>query len=473
MSIRFTNLLRDLIVESSRFQVLFDKFVKPKEKAKKGIMPFENLIAIIAADPTTRLPEGKYVNIELDDRGSIKIDTNISQNDMDRVKIGKWTNWILQNFVTPKLPADHPLNIVDPQSGQYKSEMKEYQSNFFENLYKITGDLKKFEKHKNRIPQEFRDINKLTPDTLYNQVKDFSLEKTKATKDEKKEASTTYKHPGGEIVYRGGNWTVVKISDTGQLGKDAACFYGGSYQEPGKGETRWCTSSPGLAWFDRYIGKGPLYVVIPNKARSFKSYGKETGDVSGLPADRYQFHFPDNQFMDVDDRQINLIDFLNTNEEGLKQFFKPEFMQSLSGEKGEKVVIDYPGDSASKFIALYGFDEFFATLPESLKRLTFKNTSKDKISLNIPNDIGRFKQLNAINFVGCVVSLPDAICQLQNLQYLSLVNNPELQMLPECVGNMENLMVLNLGGSDPKRVLPESVFRRAEEDEDFNLFTHS
>jgi len=46
-------------------------------------------------------------------------------------------------------------------------------------------------------------------------------------------------------------------------------------------------------------------------------------------------------------------------------------------------------------------------------------------------------------------------------------------MLPECVGNMENLMVLNLGGSDPKRVLPESVFRRAEEDEDFNLFTHS
>ena len=137
------------------------------------------------------------------------------------------------------------------------------------------------------------------------------------------------------------------------------------------------------------------------------------------------------------------------------------------------MVIDYPGDSASKFIALYGFDEFFATLPESLKRLTFKNTSKDKISLNIPNDIGRFKQLNAINFVGCIASLPEAICQLQNLQYLSLVNNPDLQMLPECVGNMENLMVLNLGGSDPKRVLPESVFRRAEEDEDFNLFTHS
>ena len=460
MSIRFTNLLRDLIVESSRFQVLFDKFVKPKERAKKGIMPFETLFALIVADPTTKVPNGT------------DIDT-VKPQDMERVKIGKYAQWLIKNFIMPKLPADHPLMISDPQSSQYKQALKQFQALFMEDLYKVTINLQKFERFKNRLPQEYRDINKLSIETLQDQVKDFSLEKTKATADEKKEASVTYAHPGANIVYRGQDWTVAKITDKGPLGKEAACFYGGSHNEGRRGETTWCTSSPGLTWFDRYIGRGPLYVVIPNKARSFKSYGKETGDVSGLPADRYQFHFPDNQFMDADDRQINLIDFLNTNEEGLKQFFKPEFMQSLSGEKGEKVVIDYPGDSASKFIALYGFDEFFATLPESLKRLTFKNTSKDKISLNIPNDIGRFKQLNAINFVGCVASLPEAICQLQNLQYLSLVNNPDLQMLPECVGNMENLMVLNLGGSDPKRVLPESVFRRAEEDEDFNLFTHS
>ena len=43
MSLRFTNLLRDLIVESSRFQVLFDKFVKPKERGAKGMMPFEKM----------------------------------------------------------------------------------------------------------------------------------------------------------------------------------------------------------------------------------------------------------------------------------------------------------------------------------------------------------------------------------------------------------------------------------------------
>jgi Leucine-rich repeat (LRR) protein len=460
MSLRFTSLLRDLIVESSRFQVLFDKFVKPKERGQRGIMPFETLFALIAADPTTKIPEGMDID-------------NVKPEQMEKVKIGKYAQWLLKNFVTPKLPADHPLMITDPQSGQYKAALKSFQDLFMEDLYKTTTNLQKFERFKNRLPQEFRDINKLTPETLYDQVKDFSLEKTKATAAEKKEASQTFAHPGADIVYRGQDWTVAKISNTGPLGKEAACFYGGSHNEARRGETNWCTSSPGYTWFERYIAKGPLYVVIPNTPTTFKTYGKETGEVSGLPANRYQFHFPDNQFMDADDRQINLIEFLNTNEEGLKQFFKPEFMKSLSGDKGEKIVIDYPSDSASKFIALYGFDEFFATLPTTLKRLTFKNTSRDKISLNIPNDIGRFKQLNAINFVGCVASLPEAICSLENLQYLSLVNNPDLQMLPECIGDMPNLMVLNLGGSNPQQVLPQSVFRRAEEDEDFNLFTHS
>ena len=455
MSIRFTNILKDLIVENSRFQVLYDKFVKPP-KGGKGILPFETLFALIAADPTSKFPDGMDVD-------------NVKPGDMDRVKIGKYSQWLLKNFITPKLPENHPLNILDPQSSQYKSSLKEFQSLFLEDLYKTTGDLQKFERFKNRIPQELRDINKLTPETLYDQVKDFSLEKTKATKDEKKEASKTYEHPGADVVYRGQDWTVAKISDMGQIGKDAACFYGGSYQEPSKGETRWCTSSPGLTWFDRYIKDGPLYVVIPNRGSAHQG-DKEYGDVSGLPALRYQFHFPSNQFMDPSDRQINLIDFLNTNEEGLKQFFKPEFMKSLSGEKGTKVQVEYPNDSASKFIALYGFDEFFESLPSNLQRFTFKNSSKDKFSLNIPNDISRFKELQALNLVGCVSSLPDAICDLPNLQYLSLVDNPNLQQLPECLANMTNLMVVNVPGASGRNIIPQSLYDRQEQDEDFHIF---
>lgn len=458
MSLLFKNLLKDLIVENSRFQVLYDKFVKPKDKGQKGMLPFETLFALIAADPSSKVPDG----IDMD---------NVTPKDMDRVKIGKYTQWLLRNYITPKLEPNHPLNIVDPQSGQYKAALKQFQDLFMEDLYKVTTNLQKYERFKNRLPLELRNIDNLTIETLYDNVKDFSLEKTKATKEEKKEASITYVHPGADIVYRGQDWTVAKISDKGQLGKDAACFYGGSHSEARRGETTWCTSSPGLTWFDRYISKGPLYVVIPNKPTTFKSYGKETGEVSGLPANRYQFHFPDNQFMDADDRQINLIDFLNTNEEGLKQFFKPEFMKSLSGDKGTKVQVEYPNDSSSKFIALYGFDEFFESLPENLERFTFKNSSRDsKFALNIPEDIGRFKNLTALNLVGCVASIPESICNLPNLQYLSLPDNPQLQKLPECIGNMENLMVLNIPGGGGKGVIPKSVYDRAERDEDFHIF---
>ena len=120
---------------------------------------------------------------------------------------------------------------------------------------------------------------------------------------------------------------------------------------------------------------------------------------------------------------------------GLKQFFKPEFMKSLSGDKGTKVQVEYPNDSSSKFIALYGFDEFFESLPENLERFTFKNTKKDtNFALNIPNDISRFKDLAALNLVGCVASIPESICSLPKLQYLSLPDNPNLQPLPECIG---------------------------------------
>jgi len=448
MAIRFTNILKDLIIESSRFQVLFDKFVKPKEKGKKGMMPFETLFAIIAADPTSKFPQGMDID-------------NSKPEDMDKVKIGKYTQWLLKNFVIP-------TNLdVEPDSPRYKGAYQQYQELFMEDLYKVTGDLQKFERFKNRLPQELRDINKLTPETLYDNVKDFSLEKTKATKDEKKEASKTYQHPGAEIVYRGTDWTIAKIEDKGQLGKDAACFYGGSYQEPNKGETRWCTSSPGLTWFDRYIKDGPLYVVIPNKGQKH-SGDKEYGEVSGLPALRYQFHFPSNQFMDPSDRQIDLVDFLNTNEEGMKEYFKPQFMKGLSSNEGKKVTVNYPGDSSSKFIALYGFDEFFETLPENIQRLEFIAKSGSKLDLNIPATIGNFKELTALHLVSCVASIPESICNLQKLQFLSLPDNPNIQMLPDCIAQMPKLSVVNMKGSNQNSI-PQSIKDKVEMD-DLHLF---
>ena len=447
MAIRFTNLLRDLIIESSRFDVIYNKYVKPNKETKKGLMPFQTLFEIIAADPTTRVPEGMTAE-------------TASPEDMEKVKIGKYTQWLLKNFANPNI--DLGSGITDPNSPAVKKAIKEYQDLFMEDLYKVTGDLMKFEKHKNKIPQEYRDINKLTPDTLYDQVKDFSLEKTKASKEEKKEASTTYQHPGAESVERFGNWSVVKISDQGQLGKDAACFYGGNYLEPQKGETRWCTSSPGLDWFNRYIKDGPLYVVIPNSPTKFTG-SMDVGEKSGLPALRYQFHFPSNQYMDPSDRQIDLIDFLRKEEPELKDYFKPEFMKGLSSGGGTKVSVNYPSDSASKFIALYGFEEFFETLPENIQRLEFVRKGGEAFNLPIPESIGRFKDMTALHLVGCVSKLPNSICDLKKLMFLSLPDNTDLEPLPECIADLPNLTVLNLKNSHPEKVIPQRLKEKLDD----------
>ena len=160
MAIRFTNILRDIIVESSRFQVLFDKFVKPKERGQRGIMPFETLFALIAADPTSKIPEG----IDID---------SATETDMDNVKVGKFTQWLLKNFVNPK---NEDLNIT-PESNEkdIKQAKTEFQRLFIEDLFKTTDDLTKFSKYQQYFPQEMRNIDKFTPKTLFNFLQTFFI----------------------------------------------------------------------------------------------------------------------------------------------------------------------------------------------------------------------------------------------------------------------------------------------------------
>ena len=81
-------------------KILFNT-LKPKKGERKGAMPFETLFAIIAADPTSRIPEGMDID-------------NARMEDMEKVKIGKYTQWILKNFVTPTTLD------VEPDSPRYK-----------------------------------------------------------------------------------------------------------------------------------------------------------------------------------------------------------------------------------------------------------------------------------------------------------------------------------------------------------------
>ena len=458
MTIKFTNLLRDIVLENAKYNYLEKTYLETKntnkpdknESGKK--IPFKIFMSFVAADPTSKIPQGMDVN-------------RATPQDMQKIKIGKYVEWIIKNYISPKI--EFQSGITDPNSPAVKQGIKEWQDLFLEDLYKTTQDLMKFDRFKNRLPIELRNIDNLTPETLYDNVKDFSLEKTKASKEEKKEASQTYSHPGADNVTRLTNWTVVKITRTDDLGKDAACFYGGSHNEPSKGETRWCTSSPGLTYWKSYLSRGPLYVVIPNSPTAFRGFGKEVGDISGLPANRYQFHFQDKQFMDADDRQIDLVEFLKKNED-LKTYFKPEMMENiLQGVDKNKATVDYPRDPASKFMALYGTEEFINSLPKTITRLEIIAKGAE-LKFKFPQTIGELTNLTAIHLVGCVLSLPDSICNLQKLQFLSLPDNSELQRLPDCISELPRLSIINLKGSN-KDALPESL-QNISDDSPLHIF---
>lgn len=439
---KFTQLLKNLIVEQSRFEILFDALTKPsvdKEgKKQKPKLKVSDFIEIVKADPTTRLN-----NVDLD---------KLDKKDFENIKAGKYVQWLIKRFLSP---------ITETQPGQfgYEREVENIKDRFIEDLYKVTNDLKKFDKFKNRLEQDKRNIDNIkSTKELYELVKDFSLEKTKATKEEKKAASETYQHPGAEITFRGNNWTVAKISDKGKLGKDAACFYGGNYLEPSKGETRWCTSSPGLQWFDRYIKDGPLYVVIPT------NWEGKRGESSGLPATRYQFHFQSNQFMDTADDAIDLVKFLNGEGVELKEYFKPEFAQNLTmGEmQQKKLTIDsFTTGSVGKYIALYGIEDIFENLPLDITDIQLNNRdSQTDIIVNIPPSISRYTKLKQLLLTNCIDRLPDEICQLKELRFIGLVDNPKLTQVPACIANLNKLIFLNLKGS-PNVVVPEQIKEKA------------
>ena len=399
---RLTNTLSTLITEQSRFQVLYDKLVKPSDKPTrpgekpKGAMDFETLKAIILADPTTIVPDG------------MDIDT-ISVKDMEQVKVGKYSQWLLKNFIKPVF-TDEKAGL-EPGTPEYKKAAQEYRRLFLEDLYKVTTDLRKYEKVKQYLPQEARDINKITAAELFKLLDEFVMPEKKQKELEKKVAKKTregFNHAGGEIVWEGPNWTMIRISDKGEVGKDAAVYYGG-FHEYDQGESRWCTSSPGLTYFNGYIKDGPLYVVFPNDDKG------EVGLKTGLPKERYQFHFPSNQYMDRTDRQINLVEYLNGPMAELKDFFKPEFAKGLAKENGKRVDIVYPESSAGKFVGLYGFKELFDNLPDDLEQLIIQTSKniKETIALEVPESIGK---QNQTFYHCCGRHFPNAQCQCGDAQ---------------------------------------------------------
>jgi hypothetical protein len=430
---KFTSLLKSIIVEQSRFEVLLNALTKPGEDKEgnkvKPKLSKKEFLELVLADPTTRL-------------NNVDVET-ATPEELGKVKAGSYVPWLVKNYLLPKTES-----AVGEYS--YERELKRAKEVFMEDLYKVTDDLKKFERFKGRLPKETRDINKLTPDQLYDAVKDFDLTLATTTKAERKSAPV---HPGAKLVFDGPNWRVIEIEDKGQVGKEAACFYGGNNVE-----TRWCTSAPGASWFERYIKDGPLYVI-------FNPNDTDLSPNTGLPKNRYQFHFPSNQFMDKDDRQQDLVGLLNGPMNDLKSFFKPEFAKGLTGTSGKDFKVDSLSSGAvGKFISLYGLEDLIESLPNTLETFSIQNRdSRETVKIELPKEIGQFKNLvHIITDNVSFKSIPESVCQLKNLKFLAVMKNPELTTVPECIADLPSLMFLNLKES-PNAKIPSSITEKGEE----------
>jgi Leucine-rich repeat (LRR) protein len=463
---KFKSILRKLLVEDtklSKFKSLYNRWVLPSEKAleknpnAKGAIDLDLFKQFILADPTSIVP------------GNFDIE-NATDKDMELVKVGSYTEWILKHFLIPNLPDE--IKTLDPKSKEYKEAVQIYKGRYLEDLSKTTERLKFHNDNKQYLPIDKRDHNKLSPEEIKDIFINFKLPEKVQKKKEKSLARKTregFKHAGGEIIYEGNNWIVIKIQDKGTVGKDAAIYYGG-YKDVRNGESDWCTSSPNLNWFEKYIAKGPLYVLFPldpsldttgkseeeiNQMREKELIGKRTD----LPVERYQLWFDprEGQYMDRKDHRIDLIKFFNQKAPELKELFKPMFYSLLTSIDGRKLTIKFSDTNFGMYVGIYGLDDIISSAPEDLETLNVINDTNNDIQFKIPDSITRFKKLKTMALQNCVKTLPETIGDLTDLNYLSLTYNKNLESLPESIVNLPDLNFINLKNSNPNIKIPEKL----------------
>jgi hypothetical protein len=124
---KFTSLLKDILLEQSRFEILRTALTKPTEdkngKKQKAKMSMEEFLKLVQADPTTKLN-----NVDPESANS---------KELEKIKAGKYVNWLIKSYLNPKTERQ-------PGDTGYEREVAQAKETFLEDLYKVTDDLKKF-----------------------------------------------------------------------------------------------------------------------------------------------------------------------------------------------------------------------------------------------------------------------------------------------------------------------------------------
>jgi len=176
----------------------------------------------------------------------------------------EYTQWIAKMYIM----GDTALEDIG-------STLKEY-------LYKFA-----LLKRKKLISPPANDINRYSSFTQFMDVMD------------------KYELPDEEVVDKGEATEVYEDATVRVVVPEdqaAACYYGRG--------TRWCTAATkGTNYYGQYSRQGPLYILLPKSPAH--------------PGERYQLHFPSEQYMDESDSEVDLYELI-VNRFDLANFFKQQ-----------------------------------------------------------------------------------------------------------------------------------------------------
>jgi hypothetical protein len=223
------------------------------------------------------------------------IDTILGQLESgDPTAHKEYTQWIAKMYIL----GDTPLEDIG-------STLKEY-------LYKFA-----VLKRKKLIAPPANDINRYSSFTMFMDAMD------------------KYELPEDEVVDKGEATEVYEDATVRVVVPEdqaAACHYGRG--------TRWCTAATkGTNYYNQYSRQGPLYILLPKSPTH--------------PGERYQLHFPSEQYMDEADDEVDLYELI-VRRFDLVNFFKQQ----------ESTVGDY---------IVFADDEIVNPLLEQIRELTRDN----------------------------------------------------------------------------------------------------
>jgi hypothetical protein len=222
----------------------------------------------------SKIPYDDFISIVLSDPQSVVEDGKIQ-------KMGKYVKLLISLF----------------QKGGLQLEDTDKAKEYLEYVYQ------------HRIPLDVGKIKELA--NLYNVVKEYIVKDTKSLDEILKILSKDE----FKVLHNGEKWFVFQ-----PLTEKASCYLGVN--------TEWCTTWGPYSlnkkhkdrsnMFNRYSPQGPLFIMID----------KQNHD------NKYQFHFESGQYMDRDDKRINVSEFIIRREnKEIFDYFFPSFSREVSSDE--------------------------------------------------------------------------------------------------------------------------------------------